>query len=314
MIAPRGGAPACAPRNSEGFVQLRPRRPATAPAAAPGHGATVQVTIVTVETVAHAREGDHDALNTLLRHVRPMLLRYATRAALSAGGSRDVAEDIVQETLVRMVRHLGRCAADSPGRFHAWALAIARRVVLDLHGAPLHETSPARLSLDTLDAVSPQQVLGEETSAGGADEGEAHRPTHDDVGHDVRAPHARLVHVTLRHLATLSETVVRILWWRALEQATWADIAGRVGSTPAAVKRRFQRAQHSIRRAVLAEAAWLSPSERRRLIQAAAHGGADVDAANDRLRQRRPATCGSTHGEEPPPGRAHERPPLRISR
>lgn len=108
---------------------------------------------ITVVEVRAAREGDGSALDRVLRAMRPVLLRYAARRVRRAGGSTDLAEDIVQDTLIRVATSVGRCTAETPGGLFAWALAIARRAILELHRSPPLELSAARAPLELVDAT-----------------------------------------------------------------------------------------------------------------------------------------------------------------
>jgi RNA polymerase sigma-70 factor (ECF subfamily) len=71
--------------------------------------------------VLRAQSGDRDAFDLLLRDVAPPLLRYVIRVTADA----TLAEDIVQETLIVIVRKI-RWLND-PSLFRAWAYRIASR-------------------------------------------------------------------------------------------------------------------------------------------------------------------------------------------
>jgi RNA polymerase sigma-70 factor, ECF subfamily len=71
--------------------------------------------------VLRAQSGDREAFDLLLRDIAPALLRYATRVAADAA----LAEDIVQETLIVIVRKI-RWLND-PALFRAWSYRIASR-------------------------------------------------------------------------------------------------------------------------------------------------------------------------------------------
>lgn len=68
------------------------------------------------------------AVRTLYSRYGGPLLAYAQRAT----GSRDVAEDILQETLLRAWRHADRYDADR-GSLETWLFTIARNLVIDHH-------------------------------------------------------------------------------------------------------------------------------------------------------------------------------------
>lgn len=71
--------------------------------------------------VLRAQSGDREAFDALLREVTPALLRYVTRVA----GDAVLAEDVVQETLIAIVRKIGWLS--DPALFRAWSYRIASR-------------------------------------------------------------------------------------------------------------------------------------------------------------------------------------------
>jgi RNA polymerase sigma-70 factor, ECF subfamily len=71
--------------------------------------------------VLRAQTGDRDAFDALLRDIAPPLLRYATRVT----GHVALAEDVVQETLIAIVRKIEWL--NDPSLFRPWAYRIASR-------------------------------------------------------------------------------------------------------------------------------------------------------------------------------------------
>src|SRR5262245_38061995 len=71
--------------------------------------------------VLRAQSGDREAFDALLRDIAPPLLKYVTRVA----GERALAEDIVQDTLILIVRKLAWLS--DPSLFRAWCYRIASR-------------------------------------------------------------------------------------------------------------------------------------------------------------------------------------------
>lgn len=71
--------------------------------------------------VLRAQSGDREAFDALLRDVAPPLLRYVARVT----GDAALAEDVVQETLVIIVRKISWLS--DPSLFRAWAYRIASR-------------------------------------------------------------------------------------------------------------------------------------------------------------------------------------------
>lgn len=75
-----------------------------------------------------ARAGDERALADLCRALHPQLCRFF--AALLGG--RDGAEDLAQETLLKMLRSLDQYRGLPGSRFESWVFKIGYRVFLDL--------------------------------------------------------------------------------------------------------------------------------------------------------------------------------------
>lgn len=71
--------------------------------------------------VLRAQSGDREAFDGLLRQIAPPLLRYLTRVT----GEVAMAEDVVQETLIAIVRKIEWLSDAS--LFRAWAFRIASR-------------------------------------------------------------------------------------------------------------------------------------------------------------------------------------------
>ncbi len=71
--------------------------------------------------VLRAQSGDVEALNELLKAVQESLYRYIFHVV----GDRNLAEDILQETFIRIYRKLGFLR--EPEVFRAWAYRIATR-------------------------------------------------------------------------------------------------------------------------------------------------------------------------------------------
>jgi len=73
--------------------------------------------------VLRAQSGDGEALELLLRSVQPSLLRFIGTLVGPAE-----ADDVLQETLIRVYRKLGQLT--NPQLFRPWAFRIAKRVGL----------------------------------------------------------------------------------------------------------------------------------------------------------------------------------------
>ncbi len=74
-----------------------------------------------------AREGDRDALSSLIELVTPMVGQWA----LAWTGDRDAAADLSQEVLIRMVQRLEEFRGDS--RFLTWLFSVTRNQAIEAH-------------------------------------------------------------------------------------------------------------------------------------------------------------------------------------
>jgi RNA polymerase sigma-70 factor (ECF subfamily) len=72
--------------------------------------------------VLRAQSGDREAFDALLREAGPPLLRYVTRVT----GNATLAEDVVQDCLVAIVRKIAWLS--DPSLFRPWAYRIASRL------------------------------------------------------------------------------------------------------------------------------------------------------------------------------------------
>lgn len=88
---------------------------------------------VTEHLVAEVKSADKaasgKAMTALLSHVYPRLLGYSERLT----GGTSLAEDVAQETMVRVITGIGRFRAvpGRPGAFQAWVFTIATNVYRD---------------------------------------------------------------------------------------------------------------------------------------------------------------------------------------
>ena len=160
-----------------------------------------------------ARAGDAGALEALLRLARPGLMRVASQLIRD----RDAAQDVVQESLLRLHINIGQLV--EPAAFWVWARTILRREAYDYlrkEKRYLHE--PA----DCYDAAF-------EFAADDSVGSESLRQDMD------------------RHLRRLRQEDLNLLslfYWREFEVA---EIAGILGVAVGAVKVRLFRARNRLR-------------------------------------------------------------------
>jgi RNA polymerase sigma-70 factor, ECF subfamily len=97
--------------------------------------------------VARAKAGDHEAFRVLVERHSRSIYRLAYRMT----GRPEDAEDVVQETLVRAYRQLGRFEARS--NFATWLYRVAFNCAIDYMRARPHRESPE--AQDVLDRLAP---------------------------------------------------------------------------------------------------------------------------------------------------------------
>ena len=108
----------------------------TASATAPARGAMQVATSTsaenTVELLAKARQGDHEALERLPQHTIPPLRRWARGRLPSAARGMDDTADLVQDSVFAALRHLGRFEARDHGALQAYLRQAVMNRIRDL--------------------------------------------------------------------------------------------------------------------------------------------------------------------------------------
>ncbi len=109
----------------------------------------LQMPVDDAAAVAQARDGDQDAFRVLVeRHGRSVY-----RLAYRMTGRAEDAEDVVQETFVRVYRQLGRFEARS--HFATWLYRIAFNCAIDyMRGRPHRESAEQQERLERLSGES----------------------------------------------------------------------------------------------------------------------------------------------------------------
>lgn len=184
-----------------------------------------------------AQAGGARELDALLRRVEKPVYRYLVSRLAAAPDADDLARDLCQEALIRAMGALGRCTFESDGRLLAWVLTIARNVLLDhLRRARVRPEVRA----DVLPTGAVAAASGDET------------------------PAAHLLETIAAHaLAGVSDVTAELLRLRLVGGRSWKEVAMALGIAETAAKRRFQRAQATLRRHILAQVDALPPETRR---------------------------------------------------
>ncbi|HEU4451651.1 MAG TPA: RNA polymerase sigma factor [Longimicrobium sp.] len=182
------------------------------------------------ELAERAAGGCTDAMEALLGRLVGPVRDFHVSWLGSRRDARDTAQDLAQETLLRVMRGIQTCRARTERQVMSWALAIARNVALD------HAKSERRRRAQYSTSPDLEEVAaGPSVSAWAAEHAEP----------DPRR--ASLRGVLAAGLAAAPETLHEILWIRVVEGGTWRDTAGDMRMTLRAVQRRFQRFGESLR-------------------------------------------------------------------
>ncbi|HEX6040319.1 RNA polymerase sigma factor [Longimicrobium sp.] len=175
-----------------------------------------------------ARAGCPRALDHLLRQVEGPVYRYLLSRLRAAADPEDVARDLCQETLIRAAAALPRSTFASDGRLLSWALTIARNVLLD-HLRRARGRGEVRGDDHWARLESGGPLPGQETP-----------------------PPRPLELLAAEALAEVPEATAELLRLRLVAGRTWKEVGDALGIPESAAKRRFQRAQVSLRRKLLA--------------------------------------------------------------
>ena len=173
-----------------------------------------------LELVDRLRQGDADAFDAVhLAFNRPVftfLLRLSRR--------RDVAEDLLEETWLRFVKHAHRLRADS--RLGPWLFTVARNLHVSYQRSRALEDS-ATAGLMTLWPVNPQRSSPFEAAAASELE--------------------RRIERALAAMSTAYREVLLLVGVAGLDHADAADVCG---VTPETLRQRLHRAREALSKAL----------------------------------------------------------------
>lgn len=224
-------------------------------------------------------------LSRLLERALRLLLSYSWRRVRHLPDAQDVAEDIAQRAAIRIARSITSCQAESDGEFLSWMLTIAQHTIVDEVWLPR-----ARLSI----CRSPLELTG--ATASYSFNAWAHQWDRAPGEADVLL--GRLVCAALERLP---EDTAQLVWDHVIHHSSWAATARTFRTTLPGAKRRYQRAQRTLRRLVLDAVSELAAAEREVVLRALAD------------RARFPPASGETRRERPR-GRAAHSPLLSTRR
>lgn len=170
------------------------------------------------ETLAAAQRGERWARRALVETYQHRVHALAWRM-LATAGRRQLAEDLVQESFLRVFRSLPRFRVSGSARLSTWILSIATRTVVD----ELRRRRPPQTPLSLLEDVIP----------GGE------RPDH-------RSEQASTGRAIARATATLSPEVRAAFVLRAYHDMGYGEIAEALEVEMGTVKSRLWRARNAL--------------------------------------------------------------------
>lgn len=166
------------------------------------------------ELVERSRHGDPRALAELYRRYAPSLLGYLQRIT----GGRADAEDILQETFLRVFEGRGRYA--ERGRFRSWLFTVATRMAADRQRRARRHEALAPLALSVLRPSPPTD------------------PEHAAEHHD-------LALVVESVLADLPASYAQAFYLRVHEDWSYRDMAAACGELEGTLR---SRVHHTMKR------------------------------------------------------------------
>jgi RNA polymerase sigma-70 factor (ECF subfamily) len=171
--------------------------------------------------VTRARNGDREAFAVIYHEHHAAVHRYVYRLVR---GDRYLADDLVSETFLRALCHIGSFAWRQSG-IHAWLITIARNLVVDHY-----RSSPSRCEVSVYEVPELRHAAA---------------PSPEDQVLDAFEHHRLLTAVA--GLTSRKQIVVSLRYWRELPGR---QVARRMGCSVGAVKSLQHRATRDLRSAM----------------------------------------------------------------
>jgi RNA polymerase sigma-70 factor (ECF subfamily) len=184
--------------------------------------------------VERLRRGDADAFDDIHAAFHTRLFTFLVRLSRR----RDVAEDLLEETWLRLVTHASRLRADT--RLGPWLFTVARNLHVSYNRSRMLEDS-ATASLWALWPISQERASPFEATAASELE--------------------RRIERALAAMPAASREVLLLVGVACLEPADAADVCG---VTPEALRQRLHRAREGLSRLLEQDAAAEAPAPRGR--------------------------------------------------
>lgn len=206
------------------------------------------------ELLHRAQAGEEDALEELLIRLQQPVLVFLKKRLDEPRLHRFI-EDVVSEVLIRIFKHYAKCEAGTDREMISWVLSIAHNEALRLLSR-----RPLRYAV----------LLGDRDPAetGGRRRNGGHDPPTPGGYSPFREQGQRSagLEALLKVLSVVEDNVepelALILYLKLVEDRSWEEIGSSLEITPAAAKRRYQRAQHSLEKKVLGGIQELPPKQK----------------------------------------------------
>lgn len=195
-----------------------------------------------VVLAANARGGDEQALERFLAEVHVHIRRYFKHWLYHRREWKETVEDLAQETLIKVARGISGCMAVTDVQLITWCCAVAANVGIDY----------LRVMRDEWELTAYREDISEIEDM---DSDWRQREIEVEPGMGI------MLHI-LRETQTLErDDTQQLLWHRLVLEDEWSETGWALGVPHTAAKRRFQRAQTRVRRAVLEKLIALPPGE-----------------------------------------------------
>ena len=172
--------------------------------------------------VARAKQGDIEAFERLYQHFSGKILNYIYRMT----GSREEAEDLMQDTFILAHRNLGSLKENE--KFQSWLFRIAKNNVYQKY-----RRKPAQI--ESIDADSAPELS------------EAHRLETPMKGPEESALSGELEETIERAISELSEKYREVFVLSAIHKLSYREISEILGRSLAAIKSDIHRARVQVR-------------------------------------------------------------------
>ncbi len=169
-----------------------------------------------------AQAGDEAAFERLVRHYYDQISRWA----LARTGDRDDADDVTQEVLVRLHRHLS--SFDGRSQFSTWLYQVTRSAAADLHRKTARRE---RLALKAKRESGPA--------------------AHDPRGEEESTDERRAAGLVRMFLEELSERQREIFDLCDMQGFGAVEVSSMLGMEPVTVRSHLFRARKAIRKRIL---------------------------------------------------------------